>query len=175
MATSEIEEEKCGGAGGTKIKLPVMGCTNKSVRVDDRNGENYDQMGGFLQYIIEYVDNDRYFPDQLKFLIELRETLINVTRRYVLPGSKIITDCFRSYSQLSSYYERFIVNHSQWFINRPNGACTNTIEGTWRALKMKISPRNRTNSFNEDEELEENTIDQFLGEFLLRRKNIGNL
>ncbi|KII63530.1 hypothetical protein RF11_08060 [Thelohanellus kitauei] len=103
------------------------------------------------------------------------ETLINIIRRYVLPGSKRITACFRSYSQLTSYYEHLTLNNSQAFINRANGACTNTIEGTWSALKMKISPRNRTNSFNEDGELEENTIDQFLGEFLWRRKNSGNL
>ncbi|KII65364.1 hypothetical protein RF11_15493 [Thelohanellus kitauei] len=92
------------------------------------------------------------------------ETLINIIRRYVLPGSR-----------LSSYYEHLTANHSQSFINRANGACTNTIEGTWSALKMKISPRNRKNSFNEDGELEENTSDQFLGEFLWRRKNSGNL
>ncbi|KII69251.1 hypothetical protein RF11_04024 [Thelohanellus kitauei] len=113
------------------------------------------------------------------FLVEVpdrtAETLINIIRRYCLPGSKIITDCFRSYVQLSSYYEQLTVNYSQSFINRENEACTNTIEGISSPLKMKISPRNRTNLFNEDGERAENTIDQFSGEFHWRRKNSGNL
>ncbi|KII66674.1 hypothetical protein RF11_12702 [Thelohanellus kitauei] len=79
--------------------------------------------------------------------------LINIIRRHVLPDCTITTECFRSYSKLSSYYEHLTVNHSQTFINWANGACTNTIE------------RTRKNSYNEDGNTEENTIDQFLENF----------
>ncbi|KII69516.1 hypothetical protein RF11_14776 [Thelohanellus kitauei] len=40
---------------------------------------------------------------------------------------------------------------------------------------MKISPRNRTNSYDEDEHVVENPYDDFLGEFLWRRKHSSDL
>lgn len=113
------------------------------------------------------------------FLIEVpnrtEETLIRVIRTHVLPGSIIITDCFRSYWNLEQYYTHLTVNHSQNFVDPTTGACTNTIEGTWAALKYKISPRNRTNSIDENGEITEHLLDDFLSEFQWRRKNMNNL
>ncbi|KII60508.1 hypothetical protein RF11_05582 [Thelohanellus kitauei] len=63
------------------------------------------------------------------FLVEVPDrtanTLLSIISTHILPGSTIITDCFRS-------------------------ACTNTVEGTWNALKIKIAPRNRKKSVVEE-------------------------
>ncbi|KII62379.1 hypothetical protein RF11_02499 [Thelohanellus kitauei] len=71
------------------------------------------------------------------FLVEVpdrtAETLINIIRRYVLLGSKLIIHNRSSTGQMES-------------VKTPP-------MGTSIALKMKKMPRNRTNSFNEDEEL----------------------
>ncbi|KAF0986635.1 hypothetical protein HZS_8067, partial [Henneguya salminicola] len=50
------------------------------------------------------------------------------------------------------------------------GPCTNTTEGTWYTLKYKISPRNRKNSLNED-----NLLNNILWEFILRRIHENDL
>ncbi|KAF0988135.1 hypothetical protein HZS_598 [Henneguya salminicola] len=54
-------------------------------------------------------------------------------------------------------------------------AHTNTIEGTWKALKIKILPRNRTNNYDEERNRIENGIDHFLWEFLWRRRHSRDL
>ena len=43
------------------------------------------------------------------------ETLIRLIDQYVLPGSILLTDCWKGYNQLSSIneYTHFTVNHSQ--------------------------------------------------------------
>ncbi|KAF0990706.1 hypothetical protein HZS_7859 [Henneguya salminicola] len=51
---------------------------------------------------------------------------------------------------LGKLYERDTVNHSVNFIDARTGAPTYTIEGTWDVVKGKISPCNRTNSYDED-------------------------
>lgn len=74
-----------------------------------------------------------------------RETMEDIIQRHVLPGSIIMTDCFKSYNRLNSLgYRHMSVNHSYSFVDRNTSACTNSIEGTWNALKMQIPPRNRT-------------------------------
>lgn len=80
-------------------------------------------------------------------IIETRdsETISNVLLNYVSVGSTLITDCWRGYVDLQRLgYHHQTVNHSQTFVDPISGACTNTIEGTWNALKMQIASRNRT-------------------------------
>jgi hypothetical protein len=60
------------------------------------------------------------------------ETLEAVITRFVKPGSKIYTDCWRGYGGLSSIenqnYNHFTVNHEMEYITE-NGVNTNAIEG----------------------------------------------
>ena len=57
------------------------------------------------------------------------------------------------------------VNHSKNFKDPDTGVHTNTIEGTWHGLKIKISNKNRTS----------NNINKHLFEAIWRRNNSGNL
>ena len=113
------------------------------------------------------------------FLLEVpdraAETLIRKIKTYVKPGSIIITDCFKSYATLHNFYTHLTVNHSIEYVDSVSGAHTNTIEGTWGAIKYRISPRNRTASVSEDGNISMDGINEFLGEFQWRRKNHSDL
>ena len=64
-----------------------------------------------------------------------RATLIPLIKRYVAPGTLIITDCWAAYSSFDQEgYSHETVNHSQHFVDRKSGAHTQQIESLWRAL-----------------------------------------
>ena len=74
-------------------------------------------------------------------------TLLPLIKKYIAPGSIIISDMWKAYDKIAdlegSFYDHLTVNHSKEFKNKANGACTNTIEGAWRTqLKSQISVRN---------------------------------
>ncbi len=94
-------------------------------------------------------------------------TLMDVLSRHIAAGSIVHTDLWRGYWQMDTFLnmEHRTVNHSRNFVNPVDGTHTNTIEGTWGALKFKIAPRNRT---QED-------IEGHLVEFIWRRKHDEDL
>jgi hypothetical protein len=92
-------------------------------------------------------------------------TLRSQILKYVRRGSIIVTDFWRGYLGLEELgYVHHRVNHSEGFVDPISGACTNTIEGTWSGLKLKIPIRNRT------VECEGN-----LWEFIWRRRHASDL
>ena len=92
-------------------------------------------------------------------------TIDRVIQRYVKRGSTIITDMWRGYGNIRSRYRHIRVNHGENFVDPVSGAHTNTIEGTWNGVKLKIQSRNRDEKF----------IDDYLLEFVWRRKNRDHL
>ena len=90
-----------------------------------------------------------------------KETLLNVLQTYVLPGTTIISDCWSSYNCLQD--EGFVhlrVNHSLNFKDPDTGAHTNTIEGTWGAVKRGLTTHKVKNQ-----------LDYYLAEYAWRKKN----
>ena len=87
-------------------------------------------------------------PEKRLFLIIVpdrsKNTLTEVVRSHVLPGSLIFTDFWKGYNDLQKYYNRETLNHSENCMDHTTGACTNRIEGTWNGLKHFIPARNRT-------------------------------
>src|SRR5271154_3427583 len=95
-----------------------------------------------------------------------QETLLDVITRHVAPGSIIHTDLWRGYYGLDTIgMTHRTVNHSRHFVDPETGVHTNTIEGTWNGIKLKIAPRNRT----------EEHVDGHLLVFIWKRNNIENL
>jgi len=66
-------------------------------------------------------------------------TLIPTIKNYYRPGTRILSDCLRAHSSLSSEgYLHRAVNHSKIeFKNKETGACTNQIESAWNAVKSQ--------------------------------------
>jgi transposase-like protein len=68
-----------------------------------------------------------------------RETLLEIIKQNILPGTTIISDCWRAYDILDKEgFEHLKVNHSLNFVDPETGAHTNTIESTWRALNKSL-------------------------------------
>ena len=65
-------------------------------------------------------------------------TLLPVIQQYVLPGSTIVSDCWRAYNTLPQLgYQHLTVNHNIQFVNPQNDACTNHIECYWKNAKTR--------------------------------------
>uniref|UniRef100_A0A1X7UDC0 ISXO2-like transposase domain-containing protein n=1 Tax=Amphimedon queenslandica TaxID=400682 RepID=A0A1X7UDC0_AMPQE len=66
-------------------------------------------------------------------------TLIPLIKKYILPGTKVISDCWKSYSTIQQEgYIHGTVNHSIEFVNSETGDHTQTIESTWKAVKRSL-------------------------------------
>lgn len=95
------------------------------------------------------------------------ETLLDVISRHVIPGSIVYTDLWKGYQGIEERLglTHITVNHSETYKDPVTGCHTNTIEGTWNGIKLRIPVRNRTN----------NSITENLMEFIWRRKHIADL
>lgn len=67
------------------------------------------------------------------------ETLYEIVRRHVRPGTVICADGWRGYSLIKKDYTMYFVNHSVCFVDYINRFVhTNTIERLWRSLKNEL-------------------------------------
>ncbi|KAF8778075.1 hypothetical protein HNY73_014840 [Argiope bruennichi] len=78
------------------------------------------------------------------------EELVSVLKEWVLPGTEIIFDCWKTYDYLKD--EAFIhlqIQRNLHFKDTETGAHTNAIEATWSAIKkaLKNTPH-KTNYFH---------------------------
>ena len=73
------------------------------------------------------------------------QTLNELILQHVLPGSIVVTDGWKGYSQFkqNELFSHQSVNHSMEYVNVA-GFHTNHIEGTWNGIKMRIPPQSRT-------------------------------
>jgi transposase-like protein len=63
-------------------------------------------------------------------------TLTEIIEKYIVPGSTIHCDMFKSYSNLEARgYTVLRVNHSENFVDPDTGAHTQNIESAWGRLK----------------------------------------
>jgi transposase-like protein len=77
------------------------------------------------------------------FLIPVKDrkeqTLARLIKRWVVPGTTIITDCWKAYNRLNSYrYNHLTVNHSETYVDTVTGAHTNTVERAWRDVRSGV-------------------------------------
>ncbi|GFT22727.1 mitotic-spindle organizing protein 2A [Trichonephila clavipes] len=87
---------------------------------------------------------------------------LSVIKEWVVPGSVIISDCWRAYNCLSHEgYQHLRVNHSLTFKDPETGTHTNSIEGTWSAIKRSL--RNHAAHV-------EGQFDHYLAEYMWRRR-----
>lgn len=87
----------------------------------------------------------------LCFLVPIEDrseqTLLKLIKKWVKPGTTIISDCWKSYNNISEHgFNHLTVNHSVQFVNKLSGAHTNTIESTWRHVKASLPQYHRRKS-----------------------------
>ena len=62
-----------------------------------------------------------------------QKTLIPLIKKYIAPGTLIISDKWKAYNKISQlndcFYRHLTVNHSKEFKDKKTGTCTNTIKG----------------------------------------------
>jgi transposase-like protein len=88
------------------------------------------------------------------------ETLIGLIKKWIRPGTTVITDCWAAYRSLPDEgYTHLSVNHSITFVNEDTGAHTNTIEATWKHVKAAMNPYNRNVAYG-----------YFLADYMFRKK-----
>lgn len=92
-------------------------------------------------------------------------TLIPIIKKYILPGTTILSDCLKAFSSTESYgYQHLTVNHSIELKNKETGACTNTIESIWNAVKKSLPKTGTVKSL----------YDSYLIEYCIRKKYLQN-
>ncbi|XP_068240858.1 uncharacterized protein [Palaemon carinicauda] len=95
------------------------------------------------------------------------ETLISALKEHVLPGTTIISDCWKGYGKVKDHdFKHFTVNHSVNFVD-PNDPTvhTNTIESQWRVLKRSVLPRFGT---------QKSLYESYFAEYCIRKRYIEN-
>jgi transposase-like protein len=154
----DIEDTKIGGPG-IHVQIDETKCGKRKYH------RGHQVNGVWVLGGVEKTDARKIFlvPVQDRSA----DTLLEAINEHVLTGSIISTDLWRGYSSLGNMnnYRHLTVNHSQHFTDPETNVNTNTIEGTWSAIKAKIPIRCRT----------EELIEPHLWEFIWRRKNHTNL
>ena len=66
-------------------------------------------------------------------------TLSNLIRKHVKPGTTLVTDEWRGYCGIEGYnYEHYTVTHDTSFVDQKTGANTQTIESQWRSMRRRL-------------------------------------
>ncbi|GBN48473.1 hypothetical protein AVEN_210071-1 [Araneus ventricosus] len=103
-------------------------CVNRLVK------DSKDKLGG-VGMVVE-IDESKFGKRKYNRGKRVNETLIEITKKNVEPGSTILSDCWPSYNGLTAEgYVHCIINHSKNFKDPVTGVHTNGIEDTWNAIK----------------------------------------
>lgn len=119
-------------------KKEVLGGPGKIVEIDETKvGKRKYNRGKHVEGQWVFGGIERGSGKCFMFPVETRDrqTLMTIIKEWILPGTCMMSDFWKSYDSLPSEgYEHLKVNHSIQFKDPETGACTNGIEGSWSAL-----------------------------------------
>jgi len=73
----------------------------------------------------------------------------NICEAWIELGTTVISDCWGAYGDLDSQsFTHRTVNHSTNFVDTYTGDHTNTIESTWRSVKVFLGQYNRGDDYH---------------------------
>ena len=95
-----------------------------------------------------------------------QQTLLALIKKYIAPGSIILSDCWKGYKNLRKLLEceHYTVNHTHYFKDPFTHTHTNTIEGTWAHAKRSM-PRSG---------IRDHLLDNYLCKFVWKRNARAN-
>jgi hypothetical protein len=77
------------------------------------------------------------------------ETLLDHIKEWIKPETTIISDCWVAYRSIPrAGYNHLTVNNSIEFVDSTTGAHSNTIESTWKHVKVLMNPYNRRANYD---------------------------
>lgn len=142
----------------------MLGGEGKVVEIDEaKMGRRKYNRGRWIegQWVFGGIERDTKKMFVVPVENRTRETLLDVIKRRIAPGSVIYTDCWRAYDTLEEHgYIHANVNHSQNFVDPTTGAHTQNIERHWRELRSKVPKYGRV----------EEHFEGYIAEFLFLRK-----
>ena len=148
-------------------KSQKIGGEGKRVQIDESKiGKRKFHRGHFVesQWVFGGIEEESRKSFLVTVVDRTENTLIPIIQQWIEPGSIIISDCWKSYSNLSKYgYTHETVNHSVEYVNE-QGAHTNKIEGHWRQLKSNLPTHGRR----------KHHYPSYLAEFIWRYTNEGD-
>ncbi|XP_064107422.1 uncharacterized protein LOC135216219 [Macrobrachium nipponense] len=141
-----------------------IGGPGKIVEIDEAKfGKRKYNRGRYIEGVWVFGGFER--DSKKTFMVPVpdrsRETLVAQIRKWILPGTKIISDCWAAYSQLQlEGYTHETVNHSKNFVDPETGASTQNIERCWRDARADVPKYGRR----------EDSFVKYLANHLFRRK-----
>ncbi|XP_055948295.1 uncharacterized protein LOC129981472 [Argiope bruennichi] len=140
-----------------------LGGPGKIVEIDESKfGKRKYNKGKMVEGAWVFGGVERYSNKCFMTVVQDRtsETLLSVLKEWVIPGSTVMSDCWKSYDCLSEEgFVHLTVNHSLTFKDPDTGAHTNSIEGTWAACKRSLKGTRRV----------KDGMDGYLAEYIWRR------
>lgn len=161
IATYNKTNVKIGGEG-IEVQLDETAICNGRIITDPSN--TLDETAG-VQWIVGGVEKNN---SRKLFLVLVpnrrQETLFDVFKKFIKPGSLLVTDGYPSYPGAVREFGsvHVVVNHSLGFKNE-EGFTTNNIENVWSHFKTMYRSRHG---------LCHNLIPTFVEEFVFRKKNL---
>jgi len=131
-----------------KERSQKIGGPGKTVEIDESKfGKRYNK-GKRIEgvWVFGGIERDTTPVKCFSETVEDRSaaTLIPVIKKWIEPGTTILSDCWKKYSSLEAEgYIHETINHSIEFV-RGNGIHTNNIRSRWCALKKSL-PQHGTN------------------------------
>lgn len=149
----------------------IIGGPNIIVEIDEskfskrKNNRGHHVEGAWVIGGVERTPHRKMFAIQVQN--RNSSTISQIIEKHVHEGSIIYTDCWKGYDYLegSEKYMHRKVNHSLYFKDPITGIHTNSIEGTWAAVKSKIAKRYRCEMHLKDH----------INSYIWRRQNNENL
>ncbi len=151
--------------------MEKIGGPGKTVEVDEslfvKRKHNVGRIAGNMD---QWVFGGICREDKKRFLVHVpnrkSQTLIQEIEDHIDPNSRVYSDSFKSYNQLSSLgWDHSTVNHSRNFVDPVTGVHTQSVERMWRDAK---DVKKRYNGIPRKE------IDSHLHEYLWRTNNQVN-
>ncbi|KAK0051785.1 OTU domain-containing protein 4 [Biomphalaria pfeifferi] len=124
--------------GGERTQL--LGGEGKVVEIDEATFRRSTTNKGHFLKVLPAVFGGIWRDTTKCFVIPVKdrtkETLLQIIKERILPGTTIMSDCWRSYNCLNSEgYRHLTVNHSYNFVNPETKAHTQHIERLWREVR----------------------------------------
>jgi len=124
-----------------------LGGPNKTVEIDGSKFGRRKYHRGYPvkgQWVFGGVERESGRTFLVPVMDRTADTLVAIIRDWIEPGTTVITDNWAAYRNLESEgFTHRTVNHSIHFVDPDTGAHTNTMESTWRAVKVFLGQYNR--------------------------------